>query len=190
MGGVGAILAFLVGGLLYSFGRITPFIFGSLVMLAGITLVVLLVKEPEKPESEAQDQAEKQSFLANLGEVVKSSERSGLWILLAIFCWFMGYNALDTWISSYGTATLNINAGRMSILSSTLALSFVIFALPSGLIANRFGRKRVIMTGIIGLVALTVYGLLIRNQWMLLGFSDPGRFLLVFDQRQFFAHSL
>ena len=38
MGGIGAILAFLVGGMLYKLGRITPFIFGSLVMLAAITL--------------------------------------------------------------------------------------------------------------------------------------------------------
>jgi MFS family permease len=176
MGGIGAILAFLVGGLLYSFGQITPFVFGSVVMLAGIALVLVLVREPEKPETVAEEQAEKQSFLTNLKEVVGSSERSGLWILLAIFCWFMGYNALDTWISSFGTAALQITAGRMSILSSSLALSFVIFALPSGLIANRFGRKRVILTGIIGLVLLTLYGLLVSNQIMLLVFLVPAGF--------------
>jgi len=36
MGGVGAIVAFLGGGALYAFGRITPFLFGSLILLGAI----------------------------------------------------------------------------------------------------------------------------------------------------------
>src|SRR5574341_1876593 len=46
MGGLGAIAAFLVGGALYKLGRISPFVFGSLVMLGAVSLVVLLVREP------------------------------------------------------------------------------------------------------------------------------------------------
>jgi maltose/moltooligosaccharide transporter len=181
MGGIGAILAYVLGGLLYKMGRIPPFAFGSLVMLASITLVILLVKEPQLPQvtaktvsSETQD--ENGGFIYNLGQVLRASDRSGLLILLAILCWFLGYNALETWISSFGKFSLGIGEGRMALLTSGLALMFVIFALPSGLVATRFGRRRVILVGIAGLTLLMVYGLLIRSQEMLIAFLIPAGF--------------
>jgi MFS family permease len=171
MGGLGAIAAFLVGGALYKLGRISPFVFGSLVMLGAVSLVVLLVREPKgEPEAPQAKEAEQASnnFLANLKEVLGASDRSGLLILLAILCWFLGYNAVETWISSFGRFSLGIDVGRMAMLTSGLALMFVVFAVPSGLLATRFGRKPVILTGIAGLTALFLYGLLIRNQMMLI----------------------
>jgi maltose/moltooligosaccharide transporter len=57
MGGLGAILAFVVGGLLYKLGRVTPFAFGSLVMLAAITLVILLVRETRLHKSKTKEAA-------------------------------------------------------------------------------------------------------------------------------------
>jgi MFS family permease len=172
MGGIGTIIAFLMGGVLYSLGRITPFVFGSVVMLAAIGVVLLFIKEPELP-LEKREKDTRDGFLANLGEVLKASDRSGLFILLAILCWFLGYNALETWISSFGKFGLGIEEGQMSILTSSMALTFVIFAVPSGLLATRFGRKRVIMVGIAGMVVLTLYGLLISNLFMLLSLLIP-----------------
>ena len=172
MGGIGTIIAFLMGGVLYSLGRITPFVFGSVVMLAAVGVVLLFIKEPELP-MEKREKDTKGGFLANLGEVLKASDRSGLFILLAILCWFLGYNALETWISSFGKFELGVEEGRMSILTSSMALTFVIFAVPSGLLATRFGRKRVIMVGIAGMVVLTLYGLLISNLFMLLSLLIP-----------------
>jgi MFS family permease len=172
MGGIGTIIAFLMGGVLYSLGRITPFVFGSVVMLAAIGVVLLFIKEPELP-MEKREKDTRIGFLANLGEVLKASDRSGLFILLAILCWFLGYNALETWISSFGKFELGVEEGRMSILTSSMALTFVIFAVPSGLLATRFGRKRVIMVGIAGMVVLALYGLLISNLFMLLSLLIP-----------------
>ncbi len=171
MGGVGAILAFLIGGALYKFGRITPFVFGSLVMLGAITLVILFVREPKIEQIQSsQPKTERSNFLSSFKEVLNSSDRSGLLILLAIMFWFLGYNALDTWISSFGKFTLNIDEGRMAILTSLLALTFVIFALPSGLLATRFGRRRIILIGISGLFATILFGFLVSSEWMLIVF--------------------
>jgi MFS family permease len=88
--------------------------------------------------------------------------------LLAILCWFMGFNALETWISSFGKFSLGINEGRMAMLTSGLALMFVIFAVPSGLLATRFGKRRIILIGIAGLFVLFLYGLVVSNQIMLI----------------------
>jgi len=175
MGGLGAILAFLVGGILYNLGRIAPFAFGSLVLLSAITVVLLFVKEPRREEVETSHK-EEVGFLKHLREVMNSADRSGLYILLAILCWFMGFNALETWISSFGKFTLGIDAGRMSILTSGLALMFVLFAVPSGLIATRYGRRRIILIGIAGLTLMLLFGLIISSQWMLIGFLIPAGF--------------
>jgi MFS family permease len=172
MGGLGAISAFLVGGALYKLGRISPFVFGSILLLGAISLVVIFVREPGEPlDKDREDTGG--GLLSNLGEVLKASERSGLLILLAILCWFMGYNALETWISSFGKFSLGIDPGRMSILTSGLALTFVVFAVPSGLLATRFGRKPVILTGIAGLALLFFYGLFVRSQAMLIALLVP-----------------
>ncbi len=167
MGGLGAIAAFLVGGTLYKLGRITPFVFGSLVMLGAITLVLALVREPETIEKEAKEDRGA-GFIANLKEVLNASDRSGLLILLAILFWFIGYNAVETWLSSFGKFSLGIGEGRMAILTSGLALMFVIFAVPSGLLATRLGRRRVILTGIGGMIVLFLYGLVVQNEPMLI----------------------
>lgn len=175
MGGVGAIVAFLIGGSLYQAGRIAPFVFGSVVLLVAITVVLLFVREPEaSQEAEVKDTGG--GFAANLGEVLRASDRSGLLILLAILSWFMGFNALETWISSFGRFSLGIDEGRMAILTSGLALMFVIFAVPSGLLATRFGRKRIILIGIAGLTVLFLYGLVVANQMMLVIFLVPAGF--------------
>lgn len=166
MGGVGAIIAFLVGGALYKMGRITPFAFGAIMMLISVALVVLFIREPDAPEEVPE--SERMSFLDNLREVVNAADRSGLYILLAILCWFISYNAVETWLSSFGKFTLGINEGRMSILTSGLALMFVLFAIPSGLLATRFGRRRVILFGIGGMVLLFAYGMAVQSEAMLL----------------------
>ena len=167
MGGLGAIAAFLVGGTLYNMGRITPFIFGSLVMLGAVTLVLILVREPEKVETQAKEDRGA-GFIANLKEVLNASDRSGLLILLAILFWFIGFNAVETWLSSFGKFSLGIGEGRMAILTSGLALMFVIFAVPSGLLATRLGRRRVILAGIGGLLLLFLFGLVVQNELMLI----------------------
>ncbi|HEY5571717.1 MAG TPA: MFS transporter [Anaerolineales bacterium] len=175
MGGIGAIAAFLVGGALYQAGRIAPFVFGSLVLLIAISVVLLFVREPQTPYT-AETEGQGGGFIANLRQVLQSSDRSGLLILLAILCWFMGFNALETWISSFGKFSLGINEGRMAVLTSGLALMFVVFAVPSGLLATRFGRRRIILIGISGLVLLFIYGLLVSNQLMLIAFLVPAGF--------------
>lgn len=177
MGGVGAILAFLGGGYLYSIGEITPFIFGSLVLLAAISTVLIFVKEPSAEEiSIEQEQVQKKGFFGNLKEVLDAEDSSGLLILLAILFWFLGFNAIETWLSSFGKYTLGIDPGRMSILTSSLTILFVLSALPSGLLATRFGRRKIILIGILGLVILFLYGLIVQNQAMLIAFLVPAGF--------------
>ena len=124
---------------------------------------------------------EEGGFLSNLGQVLRASDRSGMFILLAILCWFLGYNALETWVSSFGKFSLGIDEGRMSLFTSGLAFMFVIFALPSGLIATRYGRRHVILVGIAGLTIAAALRAANSQPGYVDRIFDPGRLFLGFD---------
>lgn len=166
MGGIGAILAFLVGGMLYASGRVYPFAFGSIIMVAMLVLVLLLIHEPETP---GDVEGEGGVFRALVG-ILRSPDRSAVKVLGAILCWTMGYAVLEAWLSSFGKYGLGIEEGKMSILTTALPLALVLSAVPSGLLATRFGRQPVILVGVIGLMILCAYGLFVRNEAMLLAF--------------------
>jgi maltose/moltooligosaccharide transporter len=167
MGGLGAIVAFVGGGILYAAGRILPFAFGALVMLAAITLVVLFVREPEAPHP-AEPEPGRAGFFSNMRQVLGSGGHSGLLALFSILFAFMGFNALETWLSSFGRFALDIDPGRMSLITSVFALFFVIFALPGGLVGSRFGRRPTMLAGMVALAVLMALGWFVQDQVMLI----------------------
>jgi len=71
-----------------------------------------------------------------------------LYLLLAIFAWFVAYNALETFFTSYATTVLDVTAGRASQLFTIAGGVFILFAVPAGYLAGKFGRKRTIITGL------------------------------------------
>lgn len=152
MGGLGGILAFLVGGLLYRIYRPLPFWFGGLVTLAAVAILFWKVKEP--PELvEAARREEGLGVFRGLRNIPRENARSLALLILAIFFWFVGYNAVETFFSSYGVAVLKISEATAGMILSVAYVTFILFSIPSGIIATRIGRKRTIL---IGLIVFTV----------------------------------
>jgi MFS family permease len=167
MGGVGSLLAFFAGGFLFNqFGRSAPFVGGAVTMVVALIVVLLVVKEPRELASDLAS-VEKESskgVLANLRIVFSHQDRSGFYVLLAILLWFIAYSALDAALSSFAVFTLGMKPGTASIYAGAMAVSFIVFAIPAGIVANRFGRRRVIQAGLVGLIVLTALGyFLIQN---------------------------
>jgi len=86
-------------------------------------------------------------------EIFYDADKTGLRLLFAIFSWFVGYSAVETFFTLYAKNHLGINEGDGATLLSVFPLFFVIFAIPSGLIAARIGRR---ITITIGLITVTV----------------------------------
>lgn len=163
MGGVGGLIAYFAGGMLFNaFGRSAPFIGGAVAMLVALVVVLLVVKEPEVPEGVDPDEKvareAPKNVLQNLGAVINSADKSGMYVLLAILLWFIGFNALETGLSSFAVFTLGMSAGKASIYASTTTLSFLIFSVPAGLLAGKLGRRKTIMIGITGLICTFAVG--------------------------------
>jgi maltose/moltooligosaccharide transporter len=72
----------------------------------------------------------------------------------AIFFWFIGYNAIEAFFTLYSVNQLGLEAADGASLLGHLSLFFVLFALVSGFLGGKFGRRVTISTGIIGLGAL------------------------------------
>jgi Na+/melibiose symporter-like transporter len=149
MGGVGAIIAFLGGAALYNINPSFPFWLGSLLVLLAALLVFLFVREPKQPSAEqnAEDKP-KASLWKSLVEIVKEKDKSALRLLLAILFWFIAYNAIEAFFTLYANKHLGLAESEGARLLGQLSLFFVLFALPSGWIGARIGRRVTIMTGI------------------------------------------
>lgn len=145
MGGVGAIIAFLVGSKLYELNPAYPFWLGSALVLVAALLVFMFIKEPkEYAASEVQP-----GLLASLREVMQDTDKSALRILLAIFFWFLGYSAIEAFFNLYAINHLGLTEADGARLLGQLSLIFVLFALPSGYIGARLGRRLTILIGIL-----------------------------------------
>jgi len=150
MGGVGAILSFLIGASLYEMNVAYPFWMGSGLVIASALLVFAFIREPK-----VYDAPEKQpGMLESLREVWRDNDKSALRVLVAIFCWFVAYSAIEAFFNLYAVNHLGLSAADGARLLGQLSLIFVIFALPAGYIGGRIGRRVTILAGIALMAAL------------------------------------
>jgi len=166
MGGLGGAIALFGGGMLYKLGVPLPFIVGSGILLIAITIVVLAVQEPDLIESNTD--GEETGVLASLKEVLAGENRNQLMILLAIFCWFVGWNALEAFFTIYARSRLGIDVGSGTQMLTAFAATLILFSIPSGLIATRIGRKPTILIGLSGMSVGLIAGGFITNSTVLL----------------------
>ncbi|HEY4723258.1 MAG TPA: MFS transporter, partial [Anaerolineae bacterium] len=150
MGGLGGAAALFGGGALYKLGVPLPFIVGAGVMLIAIVIVIFSVREPEL-EAPVMISEKQPGVLENLREVARRSDRSGLFLLGAIFAWFVGWNAMEAFFTLYARDVLGISEGTGTQMLTAFAAALIIFAIPSGLIATKIGRKPTILTGLAGM---------------------------------------
>ncbi|GAB1469277.1 SLC45 family MFS transporter [Chloroflexota bacterium] len=149
MGGVGAIVALQTGGMLYKISPSFPFWLGSVLVVLAALVVYLFIEEPKEYETTE----EQPGMFESLKEIFNDTEKSGVRILFAIFFWFIGYSAVETFFTLYAKNHLGLNEGDGATLLSVMPLFFVLFAIPSGYIAGKIGRR---VTISIGLIILTI----------------------------------
>ena len=150
MGGIGAIISFIGGGALYRMNPAFPFWMGSGLVILAAALVLIFIREPkEYGETEKQP-----GMLESLVEVFRDKEKSAVRLFLAIFFWFIAYNAIEAFFTLYAKNHLGMHEADGSRLLGHLSLFFVLFALVAGAIGAKIGRRITIMIGILGLGVL------------------------------------
>jgi len=155
MGGLGAVLSFAVGAKLYEMNPAYAFWMGSGLVVVAAILVLIFIREPREYVDKkvhladlSSDGKEKSKVIDNIKEVFSQEDKSASRILLAILLWFLSYNAVEAFFTLYGVNHLGLAEADSGFQLTYISLVFLVFAIPSGYISAKFGRRRTIMTGI------------------------------------------
>lgn len=155
MGGLGGIIASLGLARFFDVDPLIPFASGSGLLLLAVLLLFITVREPRLSDTAAEAQQEAVERVT-LGSALRAGDRSLIFLLAAIFCWFVGFNAIETFFSSYAVTTLGVSAGTAGTLFSIALGLFILFSIPAGYIGTRLGRRLTIMLGLLIFAVLLV----------------------------------
>jgi len=161
MGGFGSVAAFAVGGWLFKRGEPLPFVFAAVMMILALVALLLFYREPENPYSSDTEGVSKEKgaalFFRKQGKAPLYKQNPSLiFMLLSIFFWFCGYNGVETFFTLFCIQRYGMDAGLASQYLTFMAMTFLLFAIPSGLVGSRLGRKRTMLGGVV-LMALMFF---------------------------------
>ncbi len=187
MGGVGSVIGMVAGtavGAVYYLvtgTKVTadneqftsfPYVFlvGAIVMIIGMIVVRIFVKEPSskldvvnaqieaqnaKAAAEAEKTAKKAEKEARKAQKLSKGERKSLIFMLGgLFFLFCGTNAITTFFALFASEVLGKSTGEATIMTTLFALCSAAAAIPAGKMGKKFGRKKTILMGLIVFMAV------------------------------------
>lgn len=136
--------------------KILAFPVASLFVIVAVVLLFIFVKEKNSKVSSKEDRESKakEPIFKSLRAVVGEKEKSALFILLSLLCWFIAYQGILPFVGKYTVEVLGTSAGTAALSSGMVGVAYAIFAVPSGKFAHRFGRKRTIRWALAALVVV------------------------------------
>lgn len=163
MGGLGTIIAFAVGGMLFNQKHYFPFLMGGTLMILALLALLLFYKEPEVPYSADEEDKPKGNtglFWGKDGEKSAVAQNASLLpILLTVFFWFCGFECLTAFFTLFATEKYGILAGDATQMMAPMAVIFMIFALPAGYVGTKIGLKTSMVLG--NVVLIITFGLIL-----------------------------
>ncbi len=168
MGALGGILCLAVSAALYPAARQSAsghvdyrplFVIVSGIMAASVAVLLLTVREKRLAEANRALEAEhpEWSLAADDGsgsETLPRAVRRSLGFLLAsIALWFIGYNGVTTWFTTYVSEVMGQGLGGASACLLIATGGAIVSYIPIGQLAARIGRRRTIMGGVVVLTA-------------------------------------
>ncbi len=186
MGTIGGMIAILILTILgldnASFVDYSPaFVLNGIMMFLLLGFFLWKVKEPqwvkEREEKERElGILEEETSNTQTEKLDRAKQNSLFLILLSVFLWFVGYNAVTTKLSDYAPKVLGLGFSMpLLIASGTALISFI----PIGILATKIGRRKSILMGIV-LVVLSFGSVYFLNEsfgwfmYVIFGFTGVG----------------
>ena len=173
MGAVGGIIYLAIAAVMYPNSKVQGlehvnyhplFFIVSVIMAVSVATLAATIKEPQlAAENQALEAQHPEWNLAeddgSGNEVLPADVRRSLGFLLAsIALWFIGYNGITTWFTTYVDKVMGQGLGGASTCLLIATAGAIISYIPIGSLASKIGRKKTIMTGIILLAACFLGG--------------------------------
>lgn len=163
MGAIGGVLYLGISTVLYNSKRVAGlehvdyfllFAIVAGIMLVGMLIVMITVnevklsnevKELEKEHPEWDLTVDDGSGNAKLPPEVK---KSLAFVLISVALWFIAYNALETWFTTFASVKWDMALGDANLFLTIATVGAIVCYIPSGIIAGKIGRKKTILIGV------------------------------------------
>ena len=176
MGAVGGVLYLGVTAALYPTAKTQGldhvdyqplFIIVSLIMVAAVAVLLRAIREPRLTEENRE--LEKKNPEWNLAKddgsgsegLPKPGEKSLGFLLASIALWFVGYNGVTTWFSTYVSQVMGEGIGGTATCLMVATVGAIVSYIPIGIVASKCGRKRTIQAGVVLLASCFLAGYLL-----------------------------
>ena len=163
MGAIGGIVYLVLTTVLYSAARtegkdhvsyLLLFAIVAGIMLLALAVVMGTVDEPALAARErAYEEAHPDENLSVVNfegnEILPPPvKRSLIFLLTSIALWFIAYNAVETWFTTYAYRMWNMPLGAASLCLTIATLGAIATYIPAGVLAGKIGRKKSILSGV------------------------------------------
>ncbi len=173
MGAVGGIIYLGVAAVMYPTAKVKDlahvnyqplFLVVSAIMVVAVVVLLVTIREPKlAAENRAFEAAHPELNLAKDDgsghEVLPAPVKRSLGFLLAsIALWFIGYNGVTTWFTTYVAEVMGEGLGGASTCLMVATAGAIVSYIPIGVLASRIGRKRTILVGVVLLASCFLSG--------------------------------
>jgi MFS family permease len=135
--------------------NILAYPFAGILVIVAVLLLFFFVKERKGANFE-QAAEEKVPIIKSLKQIFGEEDKSAFYILLSLLFWFIGYQGVLPFVGKYSVEVLKVSPGSAALAAGMVGVAYAIFAIPSGLVAHRHGRKKTIRTSLVGLIIVLV----------------------------------
>ena len=185
MGAIGGLLYLGAAALLYSKAREPQYTLGyvdgktpvldyrllfgvvSGIMVVSVAILALTIRENrlsrKNEEYEAAHPEENYASVDSQGKEVlpKPVKRSLGFLLVSIALWYIGYNGVTTWFTTYISRVMGEGIGGASTCLLVATGGAIVSYIPIGMVASRIGRRKTILAGAALLAACFFVGFLV-----------------------------
>ena len=164
MGGIFSGASLFVGGSMLKSGNTAgAFIMVSVGMIVSLLILVAIIKEPVPKDVKKEKGESTLTVLKNeIKRIFQDDDKSLLFMLFAIFSWFVAWNALEAFYSTYVHNVFlpnldgEVAAGYASDVMFIFPVTFVLVTLIGGFLGKKLGRKNTMKIGLI-IMTLSIF---------------------------------
>jgi MFS family permease len=132
-----------------------PFPIAGLFVILATILVFCFVHEKDSTETSHE---EKVPVVKSLKAIAGQQDKSALWILLSLFFWFLGYQGILPFVGKMSIDILHTTKANAALPAAAVGIAQAVFAIPTGYVAHKFGRRKTIRISLIAVTCLLVVG--------------------------------
>ena len=185
MGAVGGVLYLGVAAVLYPTDKVKNlvhvnyqplFLVVSAIMAAAVAVLLLTIREPRLSAENRSLEARHPEW--NLAEddgsgrevLPAAVKRSLRFLLASIALWYIGYNGVTTWFTTYVSQIMGEGLGGASRCLLVATVGAIVSYIPIGVVASRVGRRKTILAGCALLAACFLAGFLLTTVFSSINF--------------------